>query len=82
VDASTTRSEAAMTSSSVPNGTGDFSVARNVSAASRRRVVAATRTMPVMPESIARHTARPITPSPTTPTRSAGRVFGAALMAA
>src|SRR5437870_1632466 len=66
--ASTTRAEARMSSSSGRKGTGLPRLFRTRSAFSRSRAVPPARRRPAMPSSRARHSWRPIAPSPTTPT--------------
>src|SRR6266404_1785571 len=68
VDASITRSETRMSSSSERKGAGAPRLFRKVSAFSRSRAVAPARWRPAMPSSRARQSCRPIAPSPTTPT--------------
>src|SRR5207249_2362737 len=68
VDASTTRSEAWIRSSSDRNGAGERSPLRNRPAFSLSRAVAAASFNPGIPSSSARQTARPIAPRPAMPT--------------
>src|SRR6266849_2385478 len=68
VDASTTRSDAWMSSASERKGAGVPRLFRKRSAFSRSRAVAPASRRPAMPSSRARTSGRPIAPSPTTPT--------------